>query len=52
MGCAGADEGASAARKVDRYTAAWKEEFKLPWRKAGPLESSRQLSGFGPVCCQ
>ena len=24
-----------------RYKAAWKTEFKLPWRKAGPLKSSR-----------
>ena len=27
-------------------------EFKLPWRKAGLLKSSRWLSGFGPVGCQ
>ena len=24
-----------------RYKATWKREFKLPWRKAGPLKSSR-----------
>ena len=24
-----------------RYTASMKREFKLPWRKAGPLKSSR-----------
>ena len=24
-----------------RYNATWKKEFKLPWRKAGPLKSSR-----------
>jgi len=23
-------------RKVDRYKATWKREFKLPWREAGP----------------
>ena len=24
-----------------RYQATWKREFILPWRKAGPLKSSR-----------
>ena len=24
-----------------RYKATWNREFKLPWRKAGPLRSSR-----------
>ena len=37
---------------VGRYWAAWKREFKLPWCKAGPLKSSRRLSGFGAVGCQ
>ena len=32
-----------------RYKATWKKEFKLPWRKAGPLKT---FSGFEPVGCQ
>ena len=35
-----------------RYKAARKREFKLPWRKAGPLQSSRWFIGFEPVGCQ
>ena len=35
-----------------RCKATWKSEFKLPWRKAGPLKTFRWLSGFGPVGCQ
>ena len=38
--------------KGNRYKATWKRDFKLPWRKAGLLKSSRWLSGFGPVGCQ
>ena len=32
--------------------ATWKREFKLPWRKAGLLTSTRRLSGFGTAGCQ
>ena len=30
----------------------WKREFKLQYRKAGLLKSSRRLREFGPVGCQ
>ena len=32
-----------------RYRASRERAFKLPWRKADLLKSSRSLSGFGPV---
>ena len=39
------------ARKVDiRLSEKW--EFKLPWRKAGLLNLSRCVSGFGPLGCR
>ena len=35
-----------------RYKVIWKREFNPPWRKAGLLNSSRCVSGFGPGGCQ
>ena len=40
------------AVKEGKYWATWKREFKIPWRKAGLLKSSRWSSGFGSVGCQ
>ena len=40
---------ASSSVEEGRCQATWKREFKLQWRKAGPLKSYRRLSGFGPV---
>ena len=37
-------------RKVDRYKATWKREFKLPLHKAGQVTT--MISGCRPVSCQ
>ena len=29
------------SHSIGRYQATWKREFKLPWRKAGPVKPSR-----------
>ena len=38
-------------RKVDRWKATWKREFKLLWREAGS-HNHHDDSGFGPIGCQ